>query len=274
VGQRAGAKTRTTGGTVRRPTSKFKPRRKLTGKTRPEHTRVVDENDDDDDGGEEQEGEDDEEEEDPEDEDENEDHEDAQDDPEPGIEQASLAYEGRLHPLSRCDFGFDLDSMYPCAPRWGAEELRLVQELRVRESARMAREGTVGGSTRASLVAPVVDRKSVIPEMQPEPLVVKTGFNCVVLARIGGVPFRFVLDSGAARSLVRTSFVEQLRKDHRTKSATYGPRPLSRPVVLEGVIKGRQSSTITKATQIGLDLPDTLSGTMGKLEACFGEMND
>ena len=78
--------------------------------------------------------------------------------------------------------------------------MRLVQELWVRESARMAREGIAGSSTRASLVAPVVDRKSVIPEMLPEPLVVKTGFNCVVLARIGGVPFRIVLDSGAARS--------------------------------------------------------------------------
>ena len=44
--------------------------------------------------------------------------------------------------------------------------------------------------------------------------------------------------------------------------------------MLEGVIKGRQSSTITKATQIGLELPDTVSGKMGKLEACFGEMND
>ena len=43
---------------------------------------------------------------------------------------------------------------------------------------------------------------------------------------------------------------------------------------MEGVIKGRQSSTITKATQIGLDLPDALSGKMWRLEACFGEMPD
>ena len=49
---------------------------------------------------------------------------------------------------------------------------------------------------------------------------------------------------------------------------------MSRLVVLEGVIKGRQSSTITKATQIELGLLDTLSGKTGKLEACFGEMND
>ena len=44
--------------------------------------------------------------------------------------------------------------------------------------------------------------------------------------------------------------------------------------MLEGVIKGRQSSTITKATQIGLDLPDALRGKAGRLEACFGEMPD
>jgi hypothetical protein len=58
--------------------------------------------------------------------------------------------------------------------------------------------------------------------MLPEALVVKAGFNCVVLARIGGVPFRAVLDTGAARSLIRTSFAEQLRKDRRQKGLRTG----------------------------------------------------
>ena len=60
----------------------------------------------------------------------------------------------------------------------------------------------------------------MVPEMPPEALVVKTGFNCVIVVRIGGVPFRVVLDTGAARSLIRTSFAEQLRKNKKTKGAT------------------------------------------------------
>jgi hypothetical protein len=43
---------------------------------------------------------------------------------------------------------------------------------------------------------------------------------------------------------------------------------------LEGVIKGRPSATITSATQIGLDLLDTISGKDSRLEACFGELAD
>ena len=114
----------------------------------------------------------------------------------------------------------------------------------------------------------------MIPEMPPEALVVRTGFNCVIVARVGGVPFRVVLDTGAARSLIRTSFAKQLRANKKTKGATYGPRPLSRPVVLEGVIKGRPSATITSATQIGLDLVDTVTGKSSRLEAAFGAMAD
>jgi hypothetical protein len=93
----------------------------------------------------------------------------------------------------------------------------------VREDGYDVMRGSVKGSTRASLVAPIVDRSRVLPEMRPEALVVKTGFMCVIVVRIGGVPFRVVLDTGAARSLIRTSFAEQLRKDRRTNGATYGP---------------------------------------------------
>ena len=113
-------------------------------------------------------------------------------------------------------------------------------------------------STRASQVAPVADQSRVVPEMQPEALVVKSGLNCVIVVRIGCIPFRGVLDTGAARSLIRTSFAEQLRKNRKTKDATYGPRPLNRPVVLEGIIKGRPSATITNATPIELELLDSV----------------
>jgi hypothetical protein len=70
----------------------------LACKTRPEHTRIVDEAEDDDDEGEELEADEEDEEEDPEGEDGEGDYEDAPDQPEPGVEQASLVYEGRFRP--------------------------------------------------------------------------------------------------------------------------------------------------------------------------------
>ena len=73
---------------------------------------------------------------------------------------------------------------------------------------------------------------------------------------------------------MRTSFVEQLRSHRTTKAATYGPRPLSRPVVLEGIIKGRPSATLTQATQLQLEMFDSLIGHAGVMEACFAEMAD
>ena len=74
--------------------------------------------------------------------------------------------------------------------------------------------------------------------------------------------------------MIRTSFADQLRKNKKTKTATYGPRPLSRPVLLEGVIKGRPAATIDQATQATLSLQDALSGADGVMEVCFAEMAD
>ena len=126
--------------------------------------------------------------------------------------------------------------------------------------------------TRSLAVAPPIDRSQVEAALPPVTLAVQTGFNCVVLVTIGGVKFRVVFDSGAARSLIRTSFAEQLRRNARTKTATYGPRPLSRPVILEGVVKGGPPCTLSHATQVTLDLKDSVTGHAASLEACFGEM--
>ena len=82
------------------------------------------------------------------------------------MEPASLAYEGRLYAPSRSDLDFDQDAMYPCDVRWGVEELRRARELTACEKVRMVKEAIANpkiesakGLTRASLVAPVVDRK-------------------------------------------------------------------------------------------------------------------
>ena len=110
--------------------------------------------------------------------------------------------------------------------------------------------------------------------MPPPVVPIQRGFNCIAIVTIGGVKFRVVFDTGAARSLIRTSFAKQLRQSRRTRSATFGPRPLSRPVSIEGVMKGKPSATIAQATQVSMDLQDSLSGAQGKFEVCFAEMDE
>jgi len=256
---------------------KARPTSRLTRKTRIEHTRAAGETDEGGDQEDDEDGQDDGVDDDAGDYDEEEDYDDqeaAPDVDDAEVEPSSLVVENRYRPVSRGDFDFDEDALYPT--RWGAEHFRLAREQAPRESVLMAKESAVaragepaGSTTRAASVAPVVDRSQMIPDMPPEALVIKAGFNCVIVVRIGGVPFRVVLDTGAARSLIRTSFADQLRKNRKTRGATYGPRPLNRPVLLEGVIRGRPSATITSATQVGLDLLDTVSGRTCKLEACF-----
>ena len=64
------------------------------------------------------------------------------------------------------------------------------------------------------------------------------------------------LDSGAARSIVRTSFADQLRKTRETRGELYGPQPFSRTVNIEGITEGR-TSELTQATQIRVGLVDS-----------------
>ena len=49
---------------------------------------------------------------------------------------------------------------------------------------------------------------------------------------------------------------------------------MHRPVILEGVIRGRPSATITHATQLTLEFRDTVTAEVGRIDACFGEMQD
>ena len=126
---------------------------------------------------------------------------------------------------------FDLDAVLPRAFGVGREPQRRVAEqvLVGRENA-TGRQGSPSRPTKAASVAPTIDRSLVIPDMPPEPLVLRAGFNCVVVVYIGGMPFRVTVDSGAARDVIRKSFAQQLRKDKRTREHTWGPRRMSRPV--------------------------------------------
>ena len=95
----------------------------------------------------------------------------------------------------------------------------------------LERAAVVGGEkvrsatpkSRASSVAPLAEKKDHIEGMPPLVIPIQRGFNCIAIVVIGGVKFRVVFDTGAARSLIRTSFARQLRQNRRTKGSTFGP---------------------------------------------------
>ena len=126
---------------------------------------------------------------------------------------------------------------------------------------------------RAASVTPTVDRATLVPGMPPKVLNISTGFNCAVSVRINELKFRMTLDSGAARSIIRKSFAEQLRKTRETRGELYGPQPLSRTINIEGITQGR-TSELHAATQIRIGLADTVTGHLAHMEVSFGEMEN
>ena len=126
----------------------------------------------------------------------------------------------------------------------------------------------------AGSVTPVVDRRAIDPSLPPVLVQVESGFNCVVIATIGGKKFRATLDSGASRSVIRTSFAEQLRANKVTKGDAYGPRPLSRAIVMEGFMAGSLSQELDMATQVKLGFTDVTTANEEKFEVCFAECAD
>ena len=72
---------------------------------------------------------------------------------------------------------------------------------------------------------------------------------------VGQRAFRVTLDTGAARSLARAGFVQQLRKYPATRGAVRESEPI-RPISCEGVVKGMLSKPITQITAIELTVKD------------------
>lgn len=126
--------------------------------------------------------------------------------------------------------------MGPSAVRWGAEGFRRARKLivwyvawMVREAVHDSRSGMEKGSPRPSQDTSVVDQSRELPEMQPEALMVKMGYNCDTVMCNGSVLLWVAMDTGAPSSFMRTSLVEQLRKSRKMKGAVCGSRPRNRP---------------------------------------------
>jgi len=87
------------------------------------------------------------------------------------------------------------------------------------------------------------------------------GHHCVVRMSIGQRSFRVTLDTGAARSLARTSFVPQLRRFPLTKWAV-GESESIHPISGEGVVKGMLTKPMTQITPIQLTIKEVGQGLL------------
>ena len=100
------------------------------------------------------------------------------------------------------------------------------------------------------------------------------GGNCVIVVAINNVRFRLTCDSGASQDVIRTSSAEKLRKEKQTKSATFGPRPMSQSVSFVGVINDMTSAEVSQATQVKFRMWDPEdSKVCADCEVCFAELD-
>ena len=78
------------------------------------------------------------------------------------------------------------------------------------------------------------------------------GYHCVVPVTIGKHQFRLTVDTGAARSLVKTRFAEQLRKSPKTKDVVVCRAKADRPVSCSGSCEGMESPVLEHVTRLAL----------------------
>ena len=75
------------------------------------------------------------------------------------------------------------------------------------------------------------------------------GFNCIVHVKIGKRTFKVCLDTGGSRSLIRKSFLEQLKKGSQ-KSAIVKEERINPPLHCQGVCEGMKSADMTVAVTL------------------------
>ena len=77
-----------------------------------------------------------------------------------------------------------------------------------------------------------------------------TGFHCGVGIRIGSERFRVVLDSGAARNLIRQKFADKLWKSPLTQKSCLRKEKGDREIRFEGVLKGIETEPVSVLTTV------------------------
>ena len=107
----------------------------------------------------------------------------------------------------------------------------------------------------------------------------QSGFNCVVPIRIGKTVFRMCVDTGGGRSMIRTSFRNQLAKHAGTSKFIKERCKISNDVRCGGICSDMESTVMQHVTRLGLTFdPVNSDGTAPpdpvSLELEFGELDN
>jgi hypothetical protein len=104
--------------------------------------------------------------------------------------------------------------------------------------------------------------------------------HCVVQVGIGKKTFRCALDTGAARSLIRTSFADKLRQSVHTKSALVSRIRAKNGILCEGVVSGMTTEPISvfDTFRLAFQSTDPAERTKGRsgqgsVDIAFGELS-
>ena len=105
------------------------------------------------------------------------------------------------------------------------------------------------------------------------------GFNCLVAFDIGGYPFRVCLDTGAARSMMRTKFARTLQRLAKTKDSVVERCRLKNKLYCTGVCEGMDSKLLThtltvKGNFVPLDPDGHKPPPPVSLDIEFGELEN
>ena len=103
-------------------------------------------------------------------------------------------------------------------------------------------DSRLDGRHSGEVVSTPLMLSSDVPGLRAEPggVHIHPASNLVIFAKIGDAELRVILDTGAARSIMRTRVSQGLAKDPRSADAMKSRHRITNQVRCEGVEKGRQ----------------------------------
>ena len=87
------------------------------------------------------------------------------------------------------------------------------------------------------------------------------GFHCVIPVAVGSQQFRMTVDTGAARSLIKTRFAADVRRSVKTKDSVVLRAKADRPVSCIGICQGMESPVLEHLTRLNLSFDEIPDGT-------------
>ena len=103
------------------------------------------------------------------------------------------------------------------------------------------------------------------------------GFNLQVVATLGKMAFRLILDTGACRNVVSAKFAQKVRHNPSTKNAFVSRESVTNPIICEGIVEGSETSELAMVSTLTLGFRDAEAGVRtgaatGEFPVAFGEL--